>query len=85
MNCDVLLMIGTDDVPCQQFVPKDATVVQIVVRGEQLGRRTKVDYGFVGDAKTTVTALLPKLGKNERDEPLKTSLKKLSEGTQGPR
>ena len=52
MTCDVLLMIGTD-FPYQQFFPKDATVVQIDIRGEQLGRRTKVDYGFVGDAKTT--------------------------------
>jgi thiamine pyrophosphate-dependent acetolactate synthase large subunit-like protein len=34
MNCDVLLMIGTD-FPYQQFFPKDATVVQIDVRGEQ--------------------------------------------------
>src|SRR5437763_11291430 len=64
MNCDVLLMIGTD-FPYQQFFPKDATIVQIDLRGEQLGRRTKVDYGFVGDTKTTLQALLPKLKQNE--------------------
>ena len=63
MNCDLLLMIGTD-FPYQQFFPKDATVVQIDVRGEQLGRRTKVDFGLVGDAKTTLRALLPKLQQN---------------------
>ena len=40
MNCDTLLMIGTD-FPYRQFFPKDATVVQIDVRGEQLGRRSK--------------------------------------------
>ena len=51
MACDVLLMIGTD-FPYQQFFPKDATIVQIDLRGEQLGRRTKVDLGLVGDAKT---------------------------------
>jgi pyruvate dehydrogenase (quinone) len=73
MNCDVLLMIGTD-FPYQQFFPKDATIVQIDVRGEQLGRRTKVDYGFVGDAKTTLRALLPKLNQNDNDEHLKASL-----------
>jgi len=60
MNCDLLLMIGTD-FPYRQFFPKDATVVQIDLRGEQLGRRTKVDFGFVGDTKTTLRALLPKL------------------------
>jgi pyruvate dehydrogenase (quinone) len=36
MNCDVLLMIGTG-FPYQQFFPKNATVVQIDIRGEQLG------------------------------------------------
>jgi pyruvate dehydrogenase (quinone) len=64
MNCDVLLMIGTD-FPYQQFFPKNATVVQIDIRGEQLGRRTKLDYGFVGDTKTTLSALIPKLRQND--------------------
>jgi pyruvate dehydrogenase (quinone) len=73
MNCDVLLMIGTD-FPYQQFFPKDATIIQIDLRGEQLGRRAKVDYGFIGDAKTTMSALLPKLDQNKFDEHLKTSL-----------
>src|SRR5882762_7644109 len=73
MNCDVLLMIGTD-FPYQQFYPKDAKVIQIDVRGEQLGRRTKVDYGYIGDAKTTISALLPKLDQNEFDTHLNTSL-----------
>jgi pyruvate dehydrogenase (quinone) len=73
MNCDVLLMIGTD-FPYQQFFPKNATVVQIDLRGEQLGRRTKVDYGFVGDTKTTLQALLPMLVQNEFDEHLQASL-----------
>jgi len=73
MNCDLLLMIGTD-FPYQQFFPKDATIVQIDVRGEQLGRRTKVDYGLVGDAKATLRALRPKLNQNDNDKHLKASL-----------
>src|SRR5229473_3816801 len=60
MNCDTLLMLGTD-FPYQPFFPKDATIVQIDLRGEQLGRRSKVDFGFVGDTRTTLRALLPKL------------------------
>jgi pyruvate dehydrogenase (quinone) len=72
MDCDLLLMIGTD-FPYQQFYPKDATIVQIDLRGEQLGRRTKVDYGFVGDTKTTLRVLLPKLGQNGSDKHLKAS------------
>jgi pyruvate dehydrogenase (quinone) len=73
MNADLLLMIGTD-FPYQQFFPRDATIIQIDVRGEQLGRRTKVDYGFVGDTKTTIRALLPKLRQTDHDQHLKASL-----------
>src|SRR6266853_4510426 len=82
MNCDVLLMIGTD-FPYQQFYPKDATVVQIDVRGEQLGRRTKVDYGFIGDAKTTISALLPKLDQNKSETHLQTSLEHYRKARKG--
>src|SRR5258706_1509339 len=64
---------GTD-FPYQQFFPKDATVVQIDVRGEQLGRRTKVDFGFVGDTKATIRALLPHLSQNQFESHLKKSL-----------
>ena len=82
MNCDVLLMIGTD-FPYQQFYPKDAKVIQIDVRGEQLGRRTKVDYGFIGDAKTTISALLPKLDQNEFDAHLNASIEHYRKARQG--
>ena len=73
MNCETLLMIGTD-FPYTQFFPRDATVVQIDLRGEQLGRRTKVDFGFVGDSKSTLRALLPKLEQSQSDAHLKQSL-----------
>jgi pyruvate dehydrogenase (quinone) len=73
MNCDLLLMIGTD-FPYQQFFPKDAKVVQIDIRGEQLGRRTRVDYGLVGDTRTTLRAVLPKLVQHQNGEHLKAAL-----------
>jgi pyruvate dehydrogenase (quinone) len=73
MNCDVLLMLGTD-FPYRQFFPTDATIVQIDVRGEQIGRRTKVDFGFVGDIKSTLRALVPQLDQNHADRHLKQSL-----------
>src|ERR1700756_361871 len=72
MNCEVLLMLGTD-FPYQQFFPKDATIVQIDLRGEQLGRRSNVDFGFVGDIKTTLRSLLPKLKQNQYETHLKNS------------
>ena len=73
MNCDVLVMLGTD-FPYQPFFPKDATIVQIDLRGEQIGRRSKVDFGFVGDTKSTLRALLPKLRQNSYETHLKESV-----------
>jgi pyruvate dehydrogenase (quinone) len=73
MDCDVLVMLGTD-FPYQPFYPKDATIVQIDLRGEQIGRRTKVDFGFVGDIKTTLQTLLPKLSQNSYENHLKESV-----------
>src|ERR1700736_1871651 len=73
MNCNTFFMIGSD-FPYQQFFPKQATVIQIDIRGEQLGRRTKLDHGLVGDTKATLQALLPKLKQNADDKHLKISL-----------
>ena len=42
--------------------------------GEQLGRRTKVDYGLVGDTKITLQRLLPTLKQNTDDKHLRRSL-----------
>jgi pyruvate dehydrogenase (quinone) len=73
LDCDTLLMIGTD-FPYRQFFPKDAKIVQVDLRGEQLGRRSKVDFGFVGDTKATLRALLPKLEQTQSDGHLMASV-----------
>src|SRR3989440_7091847 len=73
MNCSTLLMLGTD-FPYQQFFPRHATTVQVDLRGEQLGRRAKLDHGFVGDVKGTLRALLPQLEQNGDDKHLRASL-----------
>ena len=59
-ECDTLLMLGTD-FPYRPYYPDDATVIQVDVRGEHIGRRTPVDIPLVGTVKDTVQALLPKL------------------------
>lgn len=82
MNCDTLLMLGTD-FPYQQFYPQDATVIQIDIRGEQIGRRTKVDLGLVGDVKATLAALSPELRVKSDDSHLKASLSHYSEARKG--
>ncbi|MBN9140950.1 MAG: ubiquinone-dependent pyruvate dehydrogenase [Micrococcales bacterium] len=59
-RCDALLMLGTD-FPYRQFYPSRARVIQVDIRGEQLGRRTPLDLGLVGDVGETASALLPLL------------------------
>ena len=60
MACDLLLMLGTD-FPYRQFYPTKAKVVQIDMRPENLGRRTPIDLGLVGDVGATIESLLPLL------------------------
>lgn len=82
MNCDVLLMLGTD-FPYQQFYPTSAKVIQIDVRGEQIGRRTRVDVGLVGNVKETLHALLPKLDDKADRSYLDVCLRDYSKSRQG--
>jgi pyruvate dehydrogenase (quinone) len=72
MNCDVLLMLGTD-FPYTQFFPEKAKIIQVDVRGEQIGRRTHVDLGLIGNVKSTIAALMPLLKKKKDAGHLKTS------------
>jgi pyruvate dehydrogenase (quinone) len=62
LDCDVLLMLGTD-FPYRQFYPQgaDVRIAQVDIRAENIGRRTPVDLGVVGDVKATLSALLPLL------------------------
>jgi pyruvate dehydrogenase (quinone) len=62
LDCDVLLMLGTD-FPYRQFYPQGGGVriAQIDIRAENIGRRAAVDLGVVGDVKATLNALLPQL------------------------
>ena len=66
-EADALLMLGTD-FPYQQFYPDNAKVIQVDIRGRNLGRRTPIDLGLVGTVKDTLAALQPLLQqKNQRD------------------
>ena len=78
LDCDILLMLGTD-FPYRQFYPrgklggktagktggksggKSVQTAQIDIRAGQIGRRTPVDLGLVGDVRATIEALLPLL------------------------
>jgi pyruvate dehydrogenase (quinone) len=56
--CDTLLMLGTD-FPYNQFLPTKAKVIQLDVRGSQIGRRSHVDLPLVGAVADTVPLLIP--------------------------
>jgi len=66
-SCDALLILGAD-FPYRDFYPKDVPVVQVDVRGEQIGRRLPVEYPLVGTVKDTLPALLGRLSAKEASE-----------------
>jgi pyruvate dehydrogenase (quinone) len=59
-SCDALLVLGAD-FPYRDFYPKDVPVVQVDVRGEQIGRRVPVEYPLVGTVQDTLSAMIPLL------------------------
>lgn len=65
-ECDTLLMIGTT-FPYTQFLPKpaDARGVQIDIDPRNVGFRYPTEVNLIGDAKQTLTALLPLLHKKQ--------------------
>jgi pyruvate dehydrogenase (quinone) len=73
MDSDLLLMLGTD-FPYQQFYPPHAYIIQVDIRGEQIGRRTKVDLGLVGDVRETLVAVKPLLNQKSDKGHLRASL-----------
>src|SRR6476660_9408337 len=60
MDCDTLLMLGTD-FPYRQFYPRHAKIAQIDLRPENLGHRAPLDLALVGDVGAAIEALLPRL------------------------
>ena len=75
LDCDVLLMLGTD-FPYRQFYPNGGNVriAQVDNLPEHLGRRAAIDLGVVGDVKATLQALLPLLKQKRNDAHLKKAL-----------
>ncbi|MEE7548321.1 ubiquinone-dependent pyruvate dehydrogenase, partial [Xanthomonas sp. Kuri4-1] len=73
LNCDTLLMLGTD-FPYRQFYPADAKVIQIDHDPAALGRRTPLHLGIAADVGETLAALQPRLQRRERRRFLDKSL-----------
>lgn len=57
-SADVIVVIGMN-FPYPGFFPTDKKIIQVDVRAERLGRKTKVDVGIRADAGLFLTKLLP--------------------------
>jgi pyruvate dehydrogenase (quinone) len=82
MEADTLLMLGTD-FPYTQFYPEKAKIIQVDCRGENLGRRTRLDLGIIGDVKATLKALVSLLDEKEDDTHLKRSIRHYQDARKG--
>ncbi|MFM0074448.1 ubiquinone-dependent pyruvate dehydrogenase [Paraburkholderia sediminicola] len=80
--CDTLLMLGTD-FPYRQFYPEHARIAQVDIRGENLGRRCRLELGVIGEVKDTVTRLLEQLDEKTDDSHLKVALDHYKEARAG--
>jgi pyruvate dehydrogenase (quinone) len=72
-NCDTLLMLGTD-FPYRQFYPTKARIAQVDIRGENLGRRCRLDLGVIGDVREVLAILDARLATREDDEHLSVAV-----------
>src|SRR6201999_3133444 len=65
-SCDTLLMLGTD-FPYTQFFPSKARIAQVDVRGENLGRRCRLDVGVVADLREILPTLVKRVAEKHDD------------------
>jgi pyruvate dehydrogenase (quinone) len=79
---ELLVMLGTD-FPYPQFYPDDARVIQVDVRGRNIGRRTPVDLPLVGTVKDTLQALLPRIVPKTSDRHLDAARKHYAKTREG--
>lgn len=75
--CDALLMLGTD-FPYRQFYPQGVRVAQVDIRAENIGRRVSVEQGVIGDVKSTVAGLLPRIAGERDDQHISASVEHYS-------
>ncbi len=59
-ECDLLILLGTD-FPYSAFLPDDVRTVQVDLRPERLGRRSRLDLAVWGDVRETLRCLVPRV------------------------
>ncbi len=80
--CDLLILLGTD-FPYNAFLPDDVKIVQVDVRPEHLGRRSKLDLAVWGDVKETLRCLIPRVKEKTDRRFLDKMLKKHADALEG--
>ncbi|WP_338701827.1 pyruvate dehydrogenase [Streptomyces sp. Q6] len=82
-ECDLLILLGTD-FPYNAFLPqKDVKIVQVDVRPENLGRRSKLDLAVWGDVRETLRCLTPRVRPKSNRRFLDKMLKKHADQLEG--
>ncbi|MGI5493703.1 pyruvate dehydrogenase [Microtetraspora malaysiensis] len=81
-EADLLILLGTD-FPYNAFLPDDVRIVQVDVRPEHLGRRSKLDLAVWGDVRETLRALLPRVAEKADRRFLDHMLKKHADALTG--
>ncbi|AGP54351.1 pyruvate dehydrogenase [Streptomyces rapamycinicus] len=81
-ECDLLILLGTD-FPYGAFLPSDVRTVQVDVRAEHLGRRSKLDLAVWGDVRETLSCLTPKVHPKTDRRFLDRMLKKHADALEG--
>ncbi|MFH8448600.1 pyruvate dehydrogenase [Streptomyces fungicidicus] len=81
-ECDLLILLGTD-FPYNAFLPDDVRIVQVDVRPENLGRRSKLDLAVWGDVKETLNCLTPRIRTKDNRKFLDRMLKKHADALEG--
>jgi pyruvate dehydrogenase (quinone) len=81
-ECDLLILLGTD-FPYSAFLPDDVRIVQVDVRPERLGRRSRLDLAVWGDVRETLRCLVPRVRPKTDRRFLDKMLKKHAEALEG--
>ncbi|WP_282695642.1 pyruvate dehydrogenase [Streptomyces sp. CC208A] len=81
-ECDLLILLGTD-FPYNAFLPDDVRIVQIDVRPEHLGRRSRLDLAVWGDVRETLRCVTPRIRARTDRRFLDKMLKKHADALEG--
>ncbi|WP_426366905.1 pyruvate dehydrogenase [Streptomyces sp. E-08] len=81
-ECDLLILLGTD-FPYNAFLPDDVKIVQVDVRPEHLGRRSRLDLAVWGDVRETLRCVVPRVRARSDRRFLDKMLKKHADALEG--